>query len=253
MATDATGAPTTSLGIPKYNTAGDPPSGKGFNAAMDFIDDLIEARGAPPGASGVKVWNNTTKTWDTPAGADGTKFLRDDGTFVVPTMVRLYDNIAGGAIANWDVSSGLTGFTHLKLVLQARGDTAATSVFLHMRLNNDLGNNYGSQYVRGIAAGTSADESVSASAARLGIIAAASATAGHTGVFEAIIPNYAGTTFFKNWTANGGWTQAITTSTMAAMTSQGVWASTSAINRITILPSAGNFIAGSRLTIYGLQ
>lgn len=81
MATDATGAPTTTLGIPKYNTAGDPPSGKGFNAAMDYIDDLIEARGGPPGASGVKVWNNTTKTWDTPAGGDGTKFLRDDGTF----------------------------------------------------------------------------------------------------------------------------------------------------------------------------
>lgn len=81
MATDATASPTTALGIPKYNTAGDPPSGKGFNAAMEYIDDLIEARGAPPGASGVKVWNNTTKTWDTPAGANGTKFLRDDGTF----------------------------------------------------------------------------------------------------------------------------------------------------------------------------
>lgn len=82
MATDATGTPTTTLGIPKYNTAADIPSGKGFNAAMDFIDDLIEARGTTvPGASGVKVWNNTTKAWETPAGATGSKFLRDDGTF----------------------------------------------------------------------------------------------------------------------------------------------------------------------------
>lgn len=43
MATDATGTPT-SLGIPKYNTATDPPSGKGFNAAMDALDALLVAR-----------------------------------------------------------------------------------------------------------------------------------------------------------------------------------------------------------------
>ena len=40
MAQDATGTPTAK-GIPKYNTATDAPSGKGFNAAMDVIDGLI--------------------------------------------------------------------------------------------------------------------------------------------------------------------------------------------------------------------
>lgn len=40
MAQDATGTPTAK-GIPKYNTAVDAPSGKGFNAAMDVIDGLI--------------------------------------------------------------------------------------------------------------------------------------------------------------------------------------------------------------------
>lgn len=43
MALDATGTPTA-LGIPKYNTAADPPSGKGFNAAMDALDTLLAAR-----------------------------------------------------------------------------------------------------------------------------------------------------------------------------------------------------------------
>lgn len=43
MATDATGTPT-SLGIPKYNTSADAPSGLGFNAAMDTIDALLVAR-----------------------------------------------------------------------------------------------------------------------------------------------------------------------------------------------------------------
>jgi hypothetical protein len=43
MATDATGTPT-SLGIRKYNTSADAPSGLGFNGAMDDIDALLLAR-----------------------------------------------------------------------------------------------------------------------------------------------------------------------------------------------------------------
>src|SRR3970040_826662 len=41
MATDATGTPTAK-GIPKFNTAVDKPTGKGFNAAMDAIDLLLQ-------------------------------------------------------------------------------------------------------------------------------------------------------------------------------------------------------------------
>jgi hypothetical protein len=50
LATDATGAPTP-LGIPKYNTSADAPSGLGFNAAMDALDALIAARVTSPAAS----------------------------------------------------------------------------------------------------------------------------------------------------------------------------------------------------------
>lgn len=62
MALDATGTPTSPDSIPKYNTAVDPPSGKGFNAAMDAIQVALSARvGAPSGiASGeVPVWNGS--------------------------------------------------------------------------------------------------------------------------------------------------------------------------------------------------
>jgi hypothetical protein len=40
MATDATGVPT-SLGIPKYDTSTDAPSGLGFNAAMDALNSIL--------------------------------------------------------------------------------------------------------------------------------------------------------------------------------------------------------------------
>lgn len=44
MALDATGTPTSPDSIPKYNTAVDPPSGKGFNAAMDQIQVALSSR-----------------------------------------------------------------------------------------------------------------------------------------------------------------------------------------------------------------
>jgi hypothetical protein len=37
MAVDATGTPSSNFGLPKYNTAADAPSGRGFN---NFVDDL---------------------------------------------------------------------------------------------------------------------------------------------------------------------------------------------------------------------
>lgn len=84
MATGATGTPTT-LGIPKYATSADSPNGTGFNAAMDAIDGLI---GKTPGSDriagiavgSVPVWNGSA--WVKPSGTpDGTKFLRDDGSW----------------------------------------------------------------------------------------------------------------------------------------------------------------------------
>jgi hypothetical protein len=62
MAQDATGTPTPK-GIPKFNTAVDPPSGKGFNAAMDAIDSLLDSYVSKPSgitAGEVPVWNGTT-------------------------------------------------------------------------------------------------------------------------------------------------------------------------------------------------
>lgn len=64
MATDATGTPTT-LGIPKYATNTDPPSGRGFNAAMDSIDSLLRGAFTTPSASDadLPVWDAATGRW----------------------------------------------------------------------------------------------------------------------------------------------------------------------------------------------
>jgi hypothetical protein len=119
LATDATGAPTP-LGIPKFNTSADAPSGLGSNAQMDSIDALIAARVSKPTgiASGeVPVWNGTafvrssTTKINASNIADGiaasqiagypgsvsTKYLSADGTFSIPGVpggvVQIYDRV----------------------------------------------------------------------------------------------------------------------------------------------------------------
>lgn len=101
MATDATGTPTP-LGIPKFNTSADAPSGLGSNAQMDSIDTLIAARVEKPSGlvSGeVPVWNGSawvrssvTNIGSTSLGSgtpDSTKFLRGDGAWSTVAQVLM--------------------------------------------------------------------------------------------------------------------------------------------------------------------
>jgi hypothetical protein len=63
LATDATGTPTSPDNIPKYNTAVDAPSGKGFNAAMDALQTALTARiskPSTPSTNDALIWNGTT-------------------------------------------------------------------------------------------------------------------------------------------------------------------------------------------------
>ena len=94
MAQDATGTPT-SLGIPKYNTAADAPSGKGFNAAMDAIDALIVAKGLPAGSitNGAVYWNGSAWTHGALPGAALQENAAIPAGFI---MLAARDSVPGG-------------------------------------------------------------------------------------------------------------------------------------------------------------
>lgn len=158
MATDATGAPTP-LGIPKYNTSADAPSGLGFNAAMDAVDaliagripkslvtttgDMIYASGAstparlPIGSSnqiltvsgGVPVWAAAASSGATVAttvaglgtGADGKLGLLRTGSSPYDFTALVYDATYG----KW-VSAETTQWVSSVAVAQAAADTGIT-------------------------------------------------------------------------------------------------------------------------------
>jgi len=80
---DASCTPSTKFSIPKLNTAVDPPSGKGLNTIVDSIDTLLASLGiAGLAANDVPVYDAVAGKFKKASGTkDGTKFLRDDGTW----------------------------------------------------------------------------------------------------------------------------------------------------------------------------
>jgi len=163
----------------------------------------------------------------------------------------VFDSTAGGAVASFDTGAIIpAGYAHLRVVLQARGDTAAVGTNLLVRFNNDSGANYDIQYHVGQASAAAAAESFAGTSGYIGSMAAASAPASVSGQAEMIIANYAGTTFQKTYLSQSATKTGTTTGLMFAYHISGFWRSTSAINRITVFPAAGNFVAGHRMTVY---
>lgn len=258
---DATGTPT-SLGIPKYNTAVDAPSGKGNASQMDAIDALLVARiGKPAGivtGEGV-VWNGTG--WDRSSvtrlgpsslgsGApDATKVLAGDGSWQ-SGMVRLADSTATGAVASFDFSGLPVTFAHLMVVLYLRGDAAVDQVTATVRFNNDATAVYLYEVMTALNNVAPTSSLVSGqTSGKLGSVSGGSALASTFGVGDILVPHYAQATGNKTYTARMA---NVTGANGSAEQLSGRWGSSAAINRVTVLPSSGNFVAGSRVTIYGL-
>ena len=69
---------------------------------------------------------------------------------------------------------------------------------------------------------------------------------------EIIVPNYAATTFRKQFRSNFGGKVIDDSADTRISMSGGEWRSTAAVSRITLFFAADNIKAGSRCTLYGL-
>ncbi len=151
-----------------------------------------------------------------------------------------------------------TGFRHLLIEIMARGDVAATNVEGLLRFNNDSTTNYG--WNRTNATGTaitSTDQGASGtSAARGWFLSGSTALASAPGIAKIWIPNYNSTVFKKMIRIETSFYNGTTFIAAGAIQSDyttGYWtAAPTAITRIDILPSSGNFIVGSLFTLYGI-
>lgn len=170
-------------------------------------------------------------------------------------MTQIYDLTLGSDTASFDVTSIAGSYSHLHLRLTCRSTRSGnTEDALTMRFNNDSGSNYDYQDSQTYATsyGTPEEGIATSSFAKVGNMPAADSPSGNAGQQVIDINDYAGTTFHKLFTTHSGAALTASSSGMRDWSSAGHWRSTSAITRITLAPANGNFLTGSRLTIYGI-
>ena len=167
-------------------------------------------------------------------------------------MELIYEELLASAQASFDITSIPDSYKHLALIFQARSDDGAGQDTTWCRINNDSGSNYYSETLTVYAETTSPVESLGGTQIFTGNVPAAAAPAGAAGSGRLHLPNYAGTTFQKiieglavnrNGTVSTGVRQDHIS---------GHWLNTAAINRLTLYPGNGEFIAGSQVSLYGL-
>jgi hypothetical protein len=161
----------------------------------------------------------------------------------------------GAGASSYDVTSISASYDHLYLVVSARTDRAATYTDEHwLTINGDTASNYSST---ALYAGTSTPGSNrNAGAVKIEnlIVAGASVSADNFSGMELWIPNYAGTTGYKQVLAKCVMPNDSTTDyRWYVNVTAGLWDSTVAINQITLTPKNGDdYIQYSTFTLYGV-
>lgn len=172
----------------------------------------------------------------------------------IPVTGKVLLSSLSGPLTTFDFQSIPQIFKQLEILASIRTDRAAAGDQVYIALNNDTTNaNYDGQYVAAAGATVAAAESLAGASSRLvAQVTAASATTDHFTSVRIRINNPLSTkrklvtsevAYWVNRAANG----------LTIYHHAVGWANTSAINRVTLLPSVGpNFIAGSYASLYGV-
>lgn len=164
----------------------------------------------------------------------------------------IFDTTLGGSAANVDITS-ITGlYAHLLLVVYARGDNASASIGFNMRFNNDATANYDAQGIVGSAAAIVSSELFAQNQISHGQIPANTAGANLFNASVMFVPHYAGSANNKTVLSVTSLKTGTSSGSLLNYFQGGFWRSNAAINRITLLPVSGNFVTGTRVTLYGM-
>jgi hypothetical protein len=152
---------------------------------------------------------------------------------------------ASGASASYTFSSIPTMWTHLLIVWQGGTASGNTGDDLLLRFNGDTNPNYNSERLRGEATTTSASSLGNQTSGRCGSIEGGSDVRS-SGII--VIPQY-GVAQRHTWLALS---QIQSTINRVEIIGGLYVPAVAAITSILLLPAAGNFLAGSIATLYGM-
>lgn len=171
----------------------------------------------------------------------------DNSTF---GLTLLYDQTLQADAASFDVQNIPAGYRVLEVIAIIRTTEAVDLSGFNMIFNNDSGANYDAQRLSAVHT-TVSGNAAPASSAITNNAAGANQNAGAAGIMRMIIPGYDQTIFHKTVEVYNGNSDDTTTNNRVDVRVNR-WKSTAAINRITFTPTGGNFLAGSRVIVYGL-
>jgi hypothetical protein len=168
------------------------------------------------------------------------------------SMKQLYDSTLGAPAASFDVPGISQAYTQLEVVLHGRTDVAGASSDVSIRLNNDSAANYDFNYSRAVEGASVPGLSRAATSIFSGSIAGGGAGGNRFGCIRWIIPYYTDAVNYQEVLADGGFVGSAGAASSSVSATSGIWVATAAVTRITLF-TAGNFVAGSRLSIYGVS
>jgi hypothetical protein len=270
LSTSVTITGTTISALASDNSFND--SANGFIAAGFGVDDYVFVEGFTGNVANnifsAKITALTTGKM-TIGGTDGDVIV-DDAAGESVTITKwvsrrapygsggggartlIAETVTTGSATNVQFASIAATYRDLEVRVRGRGTTAATLVNMRMRFNGDTGANYDHNDHQLNNTATAGFSSVVQTSALIGNIAAATAPASVADFLQATVADYRGTTFQKA----GHWKGSIKTSTAVTglFNEQGSfwWRSTSAINQVDVFPTAGGFVDGTVVSLYGL-
>jgi len=147
-------------------------------------------------------------------------------------------------------------FRHLRVRVSGASTVAASNSSIFIRFNNDSGNNYSWQRLYGN--NTSAVASISplpTTSIEMGSLPGSTAPANEANTTDAVILDYRGTTFNKTILIHSALRIAATNVGMFTFQYAGFWfpATPAAINRVDVILTSGNFVAGTVVSLYGMN
>lgn len=173
-------------------------------------------------------------------------YLHDKG------VLTIFDStVVGSPVASIDIPGIVATYADLELEIRAFGTAVAPTSVLGIRLNGDAGSNYYAQLLGAHAASVTTAENLAITYLSLGDVPALNSL--NTGSVMVDIPDYTQTgsrhTFQSRWVvATAG-----TTGTTLIGLGGGFWddsgGAAAAINRISLLLSAGSFAVGTRVIL----
>ena len=162
--------------------------------------------------------------------------------------------VGSGGSSNIDFTSIPATYTDLYIQVSARTNRAAQLDYWNLRFNNDSATNYSARWLK--AYGISVLESSSNSSADkifIGWLNGNTATTNTFGTTGIYIPNYTSTNYKSTSSEGAVENNASGNNDFELGIIAGLWSSTSAINRITLIPAAGTLLQYSTATLYGIK